>query len=135
MPLQQNLGREAKKVMLTEEAVARRKKTASMGKLCCTGRGPRTLGPTWPAMTRTEEGAHQRSKEVSDGIWHSGRSSGARATKPREKSTVSPWQNLERKESKNGWLELQLTGGEGWQRRCGRKEGNGEGACSCALPY
>jgi hypothetical protein len=51
----------------------------------CT-RGPGTLGTTWPVTRSMEEGAHRRSAEVSGGIRHRDRRSGARAAKPSAKA-------------------------------------------------
>jgi hypothetical protein len=98
MLLQENLGGEAGKVVLTREAVGTVEEDCKDGKTSlqwkkvlqnrlprCT-RGPWTLGTTWMAMRSMEKGADQWSTEVSAGIRHNGRRSGARASKPREKA-------------------------------------------------
>jgi hypothetical protein len=97
MLLQENHGGEVEKVVLTGEAVGAMEeddvdgetslqwKKVLQNHLLSSTRGPRTLGTTWPVTRSMEEGAHRRSVEVRDGIWHSGRRSGARATKPRAK--------------------------------------------------
>jgi hypothetical protein len=84
MPLQENLGGEARKVMLTREAVSAAEEDDVDGETSlqwkkllqtrlpgCT-RGPRSLGMTWPVMRSMEEGARQQSVKVDDRIWHSG---------------------------------------------------------------
>jgi hypothetical protein len=98
MLLQENLGGEVGKVVLTGKVVGAMeqydvdgetslqwKKVLQNWLPSCT-RGPRTLGTTWLMMRSTEEGAHRRSVEIEDGIWHSGQRSGAQAAKPRAKA-------------------------------------------------
>jgi hypothetical protein len=98
MLLQENLGWEVGKVVLTREVVGvmeqdnvdgetslQWKKVLQNRLPSCT-RGPRTLGTTWLMTRSMEEGAQRWSVEVGDGIRRSGRRSGARAAKPRAKA-------------------------------------------------
>jgi hypothetical protein len=98
MLLQENLGGEAGKVVLTGEAVdaaeeddvdgetlLQWKKVLQNWLPSCT-RGPRTLGTTWPVMRSMTEGTNRWSAEVGDRIRRSGQRSGARAAKPRFKA-------------------------------------------------
>jgi hypothetical protein len=110
MPLHKNLGGEAGKVVLTIGVVSAgeddgvdgetpllRKKVLQNRLPSCT-RGPGTLGTTWPATRSMEEGAHRRSAEVSGGIRHRDRRSGARAAKP---SAKAPWSLGEAQSGRN----------------------------------